>query len=305
MKRKNNKAPLCFICQNDLQERWSTIPVPEKMDTFSIFHCRQCNLEQTWPQPKNMSPYYSDYYGSRHGFTARYCAQRRLSWVKQWSHHPGKLLDVGCGEGTFLLAAARAGWEVSGVDINPKLAQKQGLKVYSQLSDIQDSTSFDCITLWHSLEHMHEPQEILKKIKKILAPNGLLIIAVPNAKGWQAKLFGKYWLHRDIPRHLYHFGSQSLLRLLHSYEFEIVKSRHQEFEYDLLGWSQSLLNCLSNNQNVFFKLLTGKQSFSTKTKILNLIGGIFFSALALPLIPISSLAKSGGTLIVASRLTRD
>jgi SAM-dependent methyltransferase len=294
----------CHLCENSLRECLTQVRDPDSEESFSIFQCVNCKLEQTWPQPIDLSLYYaSEYYGGRHGFTAQYCAKRRVNWIKQFTlPRKAKLLDVGCGEGTFLLRAAKEGFDVAGVETNPSQALALGLDVRQHLSEMRTLAPFDCITLWHSLEHMRNPKEILADIRSLLAPNGILFIAVPNANGWQARLFGGKWLHRDVPRHLYHFNPETLRHLIHLNGFELIQEWHQEFEFDLMGWSQSTLNFLFLSPNVFFKLLTRRQ---TKThflsKILHWLLGILISGLALPLVPLSAFAGAGGTLIIAAR----
>jgi len=71
-----------------------------------------------------------------------------------------------------------------------------------------------------------------------------MVIAVPDAGGFQAKLFGRKWFHLDVPRHLYHFDSASMRQLINAVGFEIKGQFHQEFEYDLMGWTQSALNTM-------------------------------------------------------------
>lgn len=304
--------PPCSLCDGAQCLFIAGVEDPETRESFSILRCERCGAEQTEPIPADLGRYYSSrYYGGRHGSTATYCARRRLRWVnKFWSKNlkPNsktsegpKLLDVGCGEGTFLLAAQRAGWRVTGTEMNPALARVQGLDVYSSLNEAEAAAPFDCITLWHSLEHLRDPRAVLSQIHNMLAAQGVLFIAVPNARGWQARLFGAHWLHRDVPRHLYHFGPDSLRRLMESAGFERLRSWHQEFEYDLMGWSQSALNAISPTPNLFFSTITGRPAqVSAVAKFANLASGAAFSALSLPLVPLGALAKAGGTLVVAA-----
>jgi len=161
---------------------------------------------------------------------------------KSGAARAGHLLDVGCGDGTFLLAARAAGWSVAGTEMNTAPARQAGLDVYAAISDVRSLAPFDSITLWHTFEHLTDPRATLGEIRGLLSPKGVLIIAVPNAGGLQARAFGAKWFHLDVPRHLYHFTRPSLANLLRSEGFIPFREWHQEFEYDLLGWSQSALN---------------------------------------------------------------
>lgn len=296
--------PVCIFCSIPLNTILNNVQDPSSKEIFSILQCKKCKLEVTYPQPPNIRDYYPrQYHGNRHGFTAQVCARRRLKWVNQFHKiNKGRLLDIGCGDGTFLHTAERDGWCVYGTEINSTIASSKKIEVRESLDDMQSLAPFDCITLWHSLEHMAEPKKIISCINTMLAPNGTVFIAVPNAHGLQSRLFGKKWLHRDVPRHLYHFGPAPLLKLLGENGFKPLKIWHQEFEYDVMGWSQSTLNYFFTKQNIFFNLLTDRSTnVSPLIKILNWICGTSLSLLALPLVLLTSMLSMGGTLVVATK----
>jgi 2-polyprenyl-3-methyl-5-hydroxy-6-metoxy-1,4-benzoquinol methylase len=296
----------CCLCGAQLQPYLPSVKDHVTGEHFAVARCSGCGMGVTQPSPQDLSPYYRAYYGGRHGFTAAFRAKQRLGLVRRTAK--GKtgrsLLDVGCGEGTFLLAAREEGWKASGTEMNPGPAQAQGLDVRTDLSAFQGVNEFDCITLWHSLEHMRQPQNVLQSIHRLLKPDGWLFVAVPDAAGWQARLFGRDWLHLDVPRHLYHFGRRSL-RLLHQQSgFQVREQHHQEFEYDLLGWAQSALNKLFPTRNLFFLQLTGKAEGPLSVEqATNWAAGPLLSALALPVTWLGAVCKRGGTLIFASQKT--
>jgi SAM-dependent methyltransferase len=294
---------ICLICHHHSCEYYPSVRDPESLEKFAISRCENCGFEQTSPQPIDLAPYYSHYYGSRHGFTAWYCARRRMARINQlYREKNAKLLDIGCGEGTFLSYARKNGWRVTGTELNPTRARDAGLNVQQNLAEIMAEAPFDCITLWHSLEHMRDPSLILQQAHALLAEKGLLFIAVPNARGWQARLFGTKWMHRDVPRHLYHFAPASLQSLLMANGFGACRQWHHEFEYDLMGWSQSVLNCISSTPNVFFKLLTGRRpKIRGLVKFMHVVGGTVLSLIALPLVPLAAFMGMGGTVVVASK----
>ena len=89
---------------------------------------------------------------------------------------------------------------------------------------------------------MKDIKSNLQLIAGRLAPQGLLIIAIPNNDSLQARLFGPRWLHLDVPRHLYHTDPGSLRFSLETAGFHVYKSRHDETEYNLIRWSQSAMN---------------------------------------------------------------
>jgi SAM-dependent methyltransferase len=273
-------------------------------DKFEVRRCAICKLGMTWPRPDNLSRYYSGYYGGRHGTTAEHCANRRVGFVRNVCGDGNNrlLLDVGCGDGSFLLTARRQGWRVLGTEMNPKPARDRGLEVLDDIEQCQSAGPFDCITLWHSLEHLDDPIQTLYHAHRLLKPGGFLVFAVPDIEGLQAGIFGRHWFHLDVPRHLYHFGPESVKRILQLTGFVPVLRLHQEFEYDLMGWSQSALNALHLPQNLFFHMVLKRATGAgIVVKFFTYLLGACFCALALPLVPAGALLSRGGTLIVGAK----
>jgi SAM-dependent methyltransferase len=294
----------CPLCDRELRIRFAAVRDAKTLETFSILECPACGLGCTSPKTDNLAKYYRDYHGGRHGVTNAFCTNRRIRILEKVAGNTAgkRLLDIGCGEGTFLLAAKAKGWFAAGTEMNPSVARDAGLEVRQQLSGVSALAPFDCITLWHSLEHMEDPRATLREARSLLSPGGALIIAVPDAGGLQARVFGPKWLHFDVPRHLYHFTRFSLESLLRSEGFASVREWHQEFEYDLLGWSQSALNLGETAPNLFFEMLTGrKPEISSWQRISTWVAGCILTGLAIPLVPLGMIAKRGGTMIVAAR----
>lgn len=132
----------------------------------------------------------------------------------------GRILDVGCGPGKLLSDLREQGWEVYGVDFSAVAVDyarsRHGLDV--RLGDLFQAGYkdgyFDVVMFNHSLEHIYNPLETLKEAHRIMKPGGLLLISIPNAGGLEAKIFGKWWVHWDTPRHLYHFTKATMTRLV-------------------------------------------------------------------------------------------
>ncbi|MBI3183474.1 MAG: class I SAM-dependent methyltransferase [Myxococcales bacterium] len=295
----------CRGCGGALSPRYPEVEDPQTRERFSVLACQQCGLGHTSPQPEDLSRYYgAAYHGGRHGFTASFCAQRRLRWVESLTGgaRGRKLLDLGCGDGTFLLAAREKGWGVMGTEMNPSIARGGGLEVAETVDEVAGAGPFGCITLWHSLEHMRDPRGVIERAARLLSPDGALFVAVPDAQGLQARLFGPRWFHLDVPRHLYHFGDRSLTCLLDGAGLEVVRRWHQEIELDLFGWAQSALNAVLPDPNVFFYRLTGRKSPAGAAQVsASYLLGSALVAFSLPLVPASAAAGRGGMLIMASR----
>lgn len=284
-------SEICSICGNKLIPRFLNIPDSLTSLTFTIYKCPKCRLGHTIPQPENLTAHYDNYYGNRHGFTANYCTKRRLRFaVAAMKKQPGKrLLDIGCGDGSFLLAARDAGWDVMGTEINPEPGRAAGLDVRENISQMSDCAQFDCITMWHTLEHMRDIKSTLSQLSDLLKPNGKLLIAVPDNGGLQARFFKGKWLHLDVPRHLYHFDAESLSFCLKRAGFTVQHQWHQELEYDLIGWSQSALNCLLPTSNVFLDQITGKQgNHTTLIKTSSFVLGSIRTVLSLPAVAVEN-----------------
>jgi len=146
----------------------------------------------------------------------------------------GKLLDVGCGNGAFLFFMKDLGWDVYGVEPNENSVRyahdELGLRNVKKgmlLDQAYKEQQFDVVTLWHALEHMPNPREVLQEIHRILRPDGLLLIAVPNIQSYAAKRFKDLWYALDAPRHLIHFSPDTLSYFLKTTDFRLKEIRQE------------------------------------------------------------------------------
>jgi 2-polyprenyl-3-methyl-5-hydroxy-6-metoxy-1,4-benzoquinol methylase len=145
--------------------------------------------------------------------------RKAVRQIEQFYPRKGRLLDVGCGTGVFLLAAQQSGWDTLGLEGNPQAAAEARTRARNvKQGDLADeqwaSASFDVVTLWQVLEHLPEPLPILRKLREALKPGGFLFVAVPNAASLQAKLLGRRWFNFQNPTHLIHFTFGTLSHLL-------------------------------------------------------------------------------------------
>ncbi|MGB7414051.1 MAG: class I SAM-dependent methyltransferase [Thermosynechococcaceae cyanobacterium] len=129
---------------------------------------------------------------------------------------PGRLLEVGCGAGKYLNRMKQSGWEVEGVDFDPKVAKtvadRYSINIHTgTLESIgYADQSFDAVTMNHVIEHIPDPVALLKECNRILKPGGSLIVVTPNISAWGHQQFGSSWLHLDPPRHLFLFSQETL-----------------------------------------------------------------------------------------------
>lgn len=158
----------------------------------------------------------------------KYTLQKKLKLINSFHTKSKSLLDVGCGTGDFLETCALDGWNVVGVEPNIKAQQiaqqklKPQTKIYNDVFEIQNG-QFDVITLWHVLEHVYDLNEYIIALKKLLTPNGVLIIAVPNFKSFDAKYYKNYWAAFDVPRHLWHFSKKAIEQLFLKVDLHVTK----------------------------------------------------------------------------------
>lgn len=300
----SGSAARCSVCGGELSRHLDDVIDPVTRELFAIDQCGRCGLGHTRPVPPHASRYYGPrYHGNRRGFTDKYCTRRRLRLLSRVRRQRGgALLDVGCGDGAFLGAAQRRGWNVCGTEMNPSTAREAGFTVGETLADVAGEAPFDCVTMWHSLEHMVDLTGFLVEVVTMMRPGGALLVAVPDAGGLQARLFGRCWFHLDVPRHVHHFDCGSLEASLRARGLVIERRYHQEFEYDAIGWVQSTLNCVLTDPNVLFELLTGKRpDAGLVTKATSLLGALVLTPVAIPAVLIGTLVRRGGTLIVVAR----
>jgi 2-polyprenyl-3-methyl-5-hydroxy-6-metoxy-1,4-benzoquinol methylase len=160
---------------------------------------------------------------------------------------PGKLLDVGCGNGTFLNRMRQRGWEVHGVDFDPKAIrsamQKYGLQLkHGDLKSASFSAeTFDAITLSHVIEHVPDPLELLVEVRRVLKAGGTTVITTPNPASLGHQLFRSHWFGLDAPRHLYLFPLNALHELARRAGFSNIRTTSSAAHADIfMGASISI-----------------------------------------------------------------
>jgi hypothetical protein len=143
---------------------------------------------------------------------------------------------------------------------------------------------------------------VVADLARMLAPGGALVVAVPDSGGWQARLFGRHWLHLDVPRHLYHFGRPSLRAVLETAGLRVLRVWHQELEYDWFGWIQSALNRVMPRPNILFDALTRRpRRISRALVAANATLALLLLIPAYGATVLSTWVGRGGTIIVAAR----
>jgi SAM-dependent methyltransferase len=156
----------------------------------------------------------------------------------------GNLLDVGCATGDFLSLMSEDGrWKVFGVETDAEAAgcaaRIDGAEVWCGRAEEVEypPSTFDVVTMWHALEHLHDPKRALTRVRRALRHDGVLVVAVPVLDSFDARFFGRYWSGYDVPRHLSTFSMATLSRMLVSAGFSSVNFESFIGGYDAFGIS--------------------------------------------------------------------
>jgi 2-polyprenyl-3-methyl-5-hydroxy-6-metoxy-1,4-benzoquinol methylase len=255
----------CPACGGAEQRPAFTAKDPLGPESFVLVTCLDCGLTFVQPilAPEHIEQYYAKgYYGRRHPALKDFFMNMRVRQVGP-PRASGRLLDVGCGGGDFPLAARKRGWQVVGIEQGgaPIMEQQDALGIRvvppERMHELE-AASFEVVTIWHVLEHLPEPRATLESVRRLLAPNGRLVVEVPNFGSWQARLGGPDWFHIDVPRHLLHFDRRALEALLVRAGF-VVERRHTfSLEYDAFGLMQTILNKVCRTPNYLFQSLIGR-----------------------------------------------
>lgn len=236
-----NKCPSCG--SSDIRKVVTCKDYTVSHEYFDIWECGDCTLRftQDIPDIKNIGPYYqSDSYIS-HSDTEKGLVNKvykiarnyTLNWKMNLvetslgkNKQKGKLLDIGSGTGAFLQRVVASGWSVTGIEPDEGARTicktKYGLQADSpeKLFEFQDE-QYDAVTMWHVLEHVHQLHEYMDQVKRVLKPNGVALIALPNYTSGDAKHYKEYWAAYDVPRHLYHFSPSALSRLVNQHGLQV------------------------------------------------------------------------------------
>jgi 2-polyprenyl-3-methyl-5-hydroxy-6-metoxy-1,4-benzoquinol methylase len=217
---------------------------------FEIVQCNRCSLRFTQgiPAANEIGAYYqSDDYVSHtntqkglvnqlYHKIRKHTLRQKLRLVQQCTGlKKGRLLDIGAGTGTFIQTMNNAGWRTEGLEPDAAARERAlklyqaGLKPAEKLFE-EEAESFDAITLWHVLEHVHELHRYIAQLHFLLKPGGKIIIAVPNYTSYDAWVYQGYWAAYDVPRHLYHFSPQSMKVLMEKHELAVEALRPMWFD---------------------------------------------------------------------------
>ncbi|MBO9572708.1 MAG: class I SAM-dependent methyltransferase, partial [Chitinophagaceae bacterium] len=213
--------------------------------SFEIWQCSNCSLRftQDVPGPEEIGAYYKSENYISHTETKKgivnslYLQVRRFTLAgkrklieKITGVKRGTLLDIGAGTGAFVNYMSEAGWKAEGLEPDDEAIKRAAavhgiqLKPSSELFNLSPA-SYDAITMWHVLEHVHDLHAYIEQLKKLIRPSGRIFIAVPNYTSYDADHYSSSWAAYDVPRHLYHFSPASMKVLMteHGLRIDAIK----------------------------------------------------------------------------------
>jgi 2-polyprenyl-3-methyl-5-hydroxy-6-metoxy-1,4-benzoquinol methylase len=284
--------------------------------SFLVVQCGKCGLIRLcpWPTPAELRHYYPEDYwfvpeddpsGQMAEQYRRFVLGDHVRFVWQAlreSGEQGPVLDVGCGGGLFLGMLRERGASVLGLDFALRAAYAANSihQVPAICANLSRSPlrpeSCAVVTMFHVLEHLYDPAGYLDEARRVLQPNGRLVVQVPNADCWQFFLFGEYWNGVDIPRHLLHFRESDLRALLQDCGFEILRVKHFSWRDNPAGLATTLAPSLDPMARRIRKVRE-----SSKSKVAK---DLLYFALVVACWPFTwfeALCRRGSSIIVEAR----
>jgi len=242
------QCPVCL--ETDIGKILTCKDYSVSKDDFDVWECASCTLRftQNAPDAAGIVRYYQSAEYVSHSNTKKglvnilyhrirnHTLKLKRSLIKKATgKEQGHLLDVGAGTGSFAQIMQQSGWRVTGLEPD-ETARNNAKRNYNLLLDPPgrlhefEADSFDALTLWHVLEHVHDLHQYLETFHKILKKGGKLFIAVPNYTSTDAQIYGRCWAAYDVPRHLYHFSPASMKVLLESEGFTLEQMKPMWFD---------------------------------------------------------------------------
>ncbi len=256
---------LCPICCHPLLYylRGTDLLYETSTQSFDVYRCSFCGLEKILPPPtrSEISSFYPANYYSYGLRSAPKSFLRKLKeklingsydkktvrdwyyWLslffrriffheffegiplKRFGNH--NFLDVGCGDGYVLSLLSNSGWETAGFEIGGQ-TKINNIYYAPNLEEVNFAgRDFACIRVWSVLEHVPDADSFLITLKRLLSSRGVIVCALPNTSSLYARLFGRYWFNRDIPRHLTNYNPLNLTLLLDKHGLKIKTISYQ------------------------------------------------------------------------------
>ena len=232
------------LSKQNLTKKMNIIDHLVSGQTFELYYDESWDMLLTRPVPEDLSKYYKSTNYKPHHHRNTSLTDRLYNWVrkhnydykyrlmKRYCPEMQSVLDYGTATGEFLEYLSKKNLNIAGVEPNEKAGNIAniitGNKVKASIDEI--TGTFDVITLWHVLEHVKDLDILIEKLKERLNEKGILVIAVPNFKSYDARHYGEYWAAYDVPRHLWHFSPLAIWKLFDKHQMTVITQKPLYFD---------------------------------------------------------------------------
>lgn len=266
----------CPACGSEnLQENRTIKDYFFSQEIFPIVKCNRCTLlfTQNRPDAFSIGKYYDSTNYTSHNSskksawhilyqTARnFMLNKKFQIIRPFKPELQRILDYGAGDGHFVEYLEKKGKKAEGVEPSEMARQqyynRTGKHLYADIREVSMEKTFQVITMWHVLEHIHSLKETMQQLIESLEKKGILVIAVPNQSSLDLKDFGNQWAAWDVPRHLYHWNSKSLSEFISSFGLKKIYSGHLPLDPFYIG----LISARYAKRSALHGLWTGLHSF--------------------------------------------
>jgi SAM-dependent methyltransferase len=266
-------------------------------------HCARCGADTTspWPTAAELDEAYGGAYRPEDGRFAgggdlllRW-SRGRLARRLDRTAPPGRILDVGAGDGALLDALHRRGRPALGLERDRRRADV----VDRDVLDVDGAWA--AVVFWHSLEHLPRPGAALQHACGLLADRGRLVVAVPDAGSVQARAFGEHWFHVDLPRHLVHLPAATLLTDLRRAGLRVERISRLRGGQTLFGWLHGIVRLLPGAPNLYDAIrqpAARAVPLTARRRALVLAAAVVLLPLAAVAAVLELATRSGGTVYV-------
>jgi len=229
----------CPVCEgNDFKTKFKSRDFRFNINNteFDVVSCAKCNFIFLNPRPDkdcSVKFYPGDFNKNEDSLffrviepCFRFAEDSTIKFLIEYCNFK-RILDIGCGNGNFILRLFKNGYDAYGVEQNAGARKYADPRIESRIlyKDINEcnfpSHSFDVVTMFHSLEHIYDMNGLFSEINRILKPGGYLYICVPDADFFESRLFGPYYYNLEVPRHLYFFTKKSISNFLTRHNFKV------------------------------------------------------------------------------------
>lgn len=288
--------------------------------SFTIARCEHCQLVRTLGVEDDGVTAYPHFDQRETAamklmrFGVTQLLRERAAIVAKVAGQGSRVLDIGCGSGAFARMMAGRGYDAVGVEpfsLGRPVDEPHLRLVRARFADVRHELgTFDVITMWHVLEHIPSPKQLLEEALEVLEPDGVLVVSVPNFASWQSRFFEGGWFHLDPPRHVTHFDHGTLHALFDGLDLEIFAERTFHIEYGPVGWLQSALNRVLR-PNFLFELVKDRGALAgvpAREMAFNIMAsgavGLLLAAPAVAVEAAAGAAGAGSVITVCARRRR-